>query len=463
MRPPSWWLLALLLTGLLVRAVPLFLPTYIDPDHFYHERIAQAVVNQQGTPSWDALSYGGRPQTYYPFYHVLLAVPSFLLGVDLRSAYALSSLLLGLAGMLAFYSLAKNLLGEKTALASLLFFAVTPLAFVRATAFSRPDGFALSLLALLALFIYKRKLLSVALLGLSLALADLPGAVFGAGLFAVWAFLGRGKKLARNAALVGVSFLVLGLLYYLFLPWASFQLSSVTLSSEEVSSLNVLSIFGFGGAAWLFVALGLWELRRSFSRFPAWLWAWLLLGVLALAVAIRNLSFAALPVCLFAGAGLFEAARKTKQYSKWLVALVIVALSIQATLYYATLDPLASPGFMDSLHWARANTAENSTFLSLWDRGHVITGVAGRRVVMDGYFEFAPQADERYSDIISFFHGGEANARRIMQKWNATHVLLDSRMPALFPSSNLSNRIRGWSSFENLFDNGVVQIYRLRS
>jgi 4-amino-4-deoxy-L-arabinose transferase-like glycosyltransferase len=457
------WLLALLLAALAVRAVPLFYYGYIDPDHYYHERLSRQFVAEEGVPLWDEVSYGGRPYTYYPLYHELLALPTILFGLDAQAAYAVASLLFALAGLFAAYALVRGVAGERVALAALLVLALSPLAFVRTTVFSRPDGLAFALLALLALAVQRGRLGALLWLGAGLALADLPGALFGLGVFGAWALLATRRREESRFAFGAALFLLISLVYYASLPWERFQVTQVHFSSEELRGLDLLSMFAFGGVAWLFAALGVRAARReSWARAPAWAWAWLALGVLAIAAAIRNLAFVALPAALFAGLGVAQALDKTRPYGRWVAAMVVAGLLVQGVVYYDSLKPVATPELEAALRWARVGTLRSSVFLSLWDRGHLITGVADRPVVMDGYFEFAPQVDERHAGVVAFFFGDERTAVSVMRRWRASYVLVDDRMSELLPGSTALRQLDGWNSFVKAYENGRARVYWLR-
>lgn len=456
------WFWLLVLVGLLVRAVPLFFE-YADPDHYYHQRMAEQFVQEQQVPVWDALSYSGRPYTYYPLYHQLLALPILLLGVDARTAYALTSLAFALVGLCAVYLLGARLFNPSVGLGTLAFLALTPLAFARTTVFSRPDGIALSLMALLVWLVLERRWLLIALVSLALAWVSLPYAVFAALVCALWALTSTQSQQAQ-LALTAFLFLVISLVYYASLPWPLFQFSSVPQTSEELKSLDLFSTFVFGGTLWVFAFLGVWKLHRTGKRLPIGLWVWVGLGLLSLALAIRNLSLAAVPLALLAGFGFHTALEKTKPYHFWLVGMVVVALLLQDGLYYQTFFEDQQVGSLTpALIWARQNTPPEAVFLSLWDRGHSIAGVARRKVVMDGYFEFAPQVEARHRDVMSVFYGSEGNARSVFKRWGVTHLLVDKKMSRVIPDSPVLNQTNLWPPVLDLaHDDGSARIYRVR-
>jgi asparagine N-glycosylation enzyme membrane subunit Stt3 len=422
----------ILLVAVLCRLLPLFLESFPDPDDYYHLRLATMFYNQ-GWVTWDPLSYGGRPYTYYPLYHLSIAQTAHLLATTPEISYAILGVFSGVLAVLAVFALAlkafdspwlKRELGPYawwTPYFAALLVAVTPGSVVRSSAFARPDSFAIAGAALGVLLLLEweerggwLRLAGVACLILVLSLLELPTALVVGFLLGVAALsqivCGGGLPPLRKvipfflAAAAGLA--ASWILYYHALPFSTY-LSTAPLNSSELVPFAFPTILYFGSIALLLSLLGLWWLysRKGFVEFP-WLAGWTLACLVFVLAGSRNFVFLVPPMALVAALGLGVCLKFAGKYSGAILVYSLCVCGVLLAAYLFSQWGQYTPADLAVASFLSTPQAGPAGLLaSAWDRGHMLAFVTGRPVYVDGYFEFSPQAQFRIDLVTACLSG----------------------------------------------------------
>lgn len=441
-----------LVAGVAIRLVPFSLPSFTDPDHYYHLRISEAIVSQNSFPQYDPLSYQGRPHTYYPMFHVMSSSTALLTGLPAFYAYAGISVLVALAGLLAVFVLAKKIFGEDAAVYSLIFAAVLPASLIRSAGMSRPDSLSLLLLPLLAIALLEDRRWLVALLAFFLPLLHPLTALFVSAL--VIAEIAAGLSLGQNRLKHALWFfipLLAASAYYLRFPLGRLSAATTFLTSSEMQAFNLDFAMAALGVAWLFILFAV--LRQEKTVAPRFLWLWLFGSSALMLLASRNAVFAAAPASVLAAAGLRHALAKNVLRPAVFL-LFALGLSFSAILFLADLGPQYSKQTVSAARWL----GENNAVVSYWDKGHLLT-YYGLPVFMDGYFEFAPQLDERQSLSMRFFRLPSEHYSAQLREKGVGFVFVDEKMRKDVPF--FGGFAESSPEISRVFDSGGAQIYSL--
>lgn len=474
-----------LVVAVALRAFPSAFGGFADPDHYYHLRQIEFVASNGALPAFDALSDGGRQYTYYPLLHLAGGTLATLLGISGAEAYALLSLMAGALCVLSVFVVARRAL----ALAGLepdyaafgaLFAACTPAFFLRQGIYGRPDAFAAGLLALCLIAVAERRIFLAAVLGAATALLHpysfaVICALALAGLCAdgaaAMAFRTRPRFAGKKAVVALAAFAAAGAVaaaYYLGLPLSELGIRAATFrTSSEMQSPDAVGVIQLFGATLVFAGVCALELFLDKKRTAgvAWLFGIALCSAPLLLLAQRNYVFAAVPLAVLACVGIAFAVRRSGEYAKWLWPMIGVAvlaasysaLNVQGRQYSS--EQVAGFSYMQPL--------PSGAVAALWDRGHAITYLSQKPVVVDGYFEFAPQLDERVRDVAWIYLSNDTEKiSALSAKWGAEYVFFDKKTAIVYGGANASPFSSALSAkpekgFDKLFDSADAQVYRL--
>ncbi len=428
-----------LLAIVFLRVYPIFLPTYQDPDVYFHLRMTEQLIKNSRL-DFDALSDGGRAYTYYPLYHFAAAEISELAGTSPSSSLAALPILIAIAAILIIAEISKKMFGEAASLFALFFAVIMPAYLIRTAAYGRPDCFALLLIPLL--LFGNLRMVPIAAIALSLVhpiSALFAGVVLVAVLVVNFMFK---KKIDKRAVIYLVS-AAFAALYYLRYPLEKLRLAHTFTTSSEMQAPGIFLLMLIG----IVIVFALVGIMPAIKKRSSRLVVWFLAGLGAALYAIRGVIYFAPIVAVLGGAGLAVSVKKLKKLSlPFVVFVFVVAIILVSDFNYNNLGT-HSIRTEKALRWAEANTPRDSVFLSMWDRGHVITEVAKRKVVVDGYFEFVPDLDERVKDSFAFLNScNKTLEKKIVEKYKINYIFVD------------------WSSekcigFNRVYDNGKAKIY----
>ena len=381
------------------------IPGIIGFPTYYHQRIADYIIS--GTFSWyDPLSFGGRPYTYPPLFSFML-VGFSILGLELGGVIMMG--LLGGATAVVCFLIAREIIGKKNAfIAILLSSPAFIFLFSHLSTRSPPI-----LLGLLALYLGLKKK-SWWLVSLPLAFSYFfhieTGLIFSALLmFVNREYLDHAKSILVALLAAGVFYAPLFLAYGIPQPNAihtDYISRGYGLESFNLPYFSWETSFLENGPTYDNVALlvlvlsfaGFYFLRNRFLRI------WFALSFVLALASTRLLMYLVFPAAILATAGLYQVSKKSKKYGKFLLLAFLgysVIIGSWMALSFGTSWPTKSE--TEALLWIKNNTPDNVTVLSDWAHGHWITGIAYRRSFIDGYAEYAPQADKRVSELKEFY------------------------------------------------------------
>lgn len=383
-------LFLVLILALLLRIWPFWSPHLVgDADPYYHVRIAA------GGGAWDALSYGGRVQTYPPAFHWLLQSGHFVFG-DWFLAAKIIPVLLGLATVGLIYLLGKSIYGERTGLLAAAILATFPLHVQRTATFARPDCLLVFFFVLIPWLAYTKRWswLPFATAGMMLTSFGWP---YGLVIIAILLASMRLEKLEVKKAAIGIGAgLLLAAVYWIpfflknglpLLLWRASE-QAATRPDELVMALTFFAIV---------VAAGSQSVHAGKYFVP--LWAAFSAGTLVLG--IRMLVYLSVPLALCLGmlwdehlfrrwklADLGSLENVKENVVRVAVAAVIIAFFTASLAFISGFGPEASDGEFEAFYWVGENL-QGQMVASAWELGHYVT-YFGAKSLHDGYFEYAP-------------------------------------------------------------------------
>ncbi|MFH1256491.1 MAG: hypothetical protein V1494_04305 [Candidatus Diapherotrites archaeon] len=413
-------LLFIVLLAFLLRVNPLLTNSFPDPDNFFHARQSETIVNSQSVPIYDKLSMQGRYYSYAPLFHVIFAFLNLFSGLPIILLVQLFPAFYGAITALAIFIIARKFFGDKIALFSAFFIATMSFAVLRTAGNARPDGLALLVLPVVIYLLYTEKLFPALLLAMAQAVLHVPSSFYLFSFIIAWFLFFKIRRLnvkEKNfVALAAVIAIIVGLwLLSQHYPLTDY-LSTTSFQSSEMSAFSLLGILYFFTIAWPFIIIALFKLKENL-----FLKTWLVFSLAFGLVGTRLALFFALPAAIFAGFGLDFVAEKVKGREKFLVALLLL-LSV-AALFPAIYSPgnFVSTAQKSSLLWLNENTPADASIALVWDQGHPLTYFAQRKVVVDGYFEFAPGLEERNKSVFTMMQSSDCNTIiGEAQKWGAS-------------------------------------------
>ena len=389
-------LLAIFILAIFIRAFPLFIGSMTGPDPWFHARMTEMVVEGQAVPGFDSLSMQGRFYSYAPLFHTTIASFSILSGIEVINLTPILPAIYGaVAVLLAFAFTRRFFKSQSIALFASLAIALMPLHLMRTAAYARPDSLALLIVPAIIFLIYIKKFSPALLLTVALVLLHPLSSLYLFIFLIVWMIVARVKHLDfnfRKTLLIILICTIIWMLWLYSLPYSPLDyVSSVSLESSENVKPLLLSIFIFFTFSWIFLVLGL---VKSEARKKVFLLSWFFFSLLYAAFSSRLAIFLTMPVAIISAAGFGLAFEKTRSAFPVLLALLFVLGSMVAFSEVSNTRLFVSPSERAAMAWL-SNTPLDSVIFSSWDRGHPLTYLSRRQVVMDGYFEFAPGLSER--------------------------------------------------------------------
>ncbi|MCX6814436.1 MAG: hypothetical protein NTY20_02200 [Candidatus Aenigmarchaeota archaeon] len=376
------------------------IPGIIGFPTYYHQRIADYIIS--GTFSWyDPLSFGGRPYTYPPLFSFMLAGFS-VLGLEFGGVIMMG-LLGGLTAVTCFL-LARELIGKKNAVTVILLSSPAFIFLFSHLSTRSPP----ILLGLIAIYLGLKKK-SWWLISLPLAFSYFfhieTGLIFSALLMFV------NRDYLNHAKSVLLALLAAGVFYApLFMAYGIPQPNAI--HTDYISRGYGLESFNLPYFAWetgnnydnvalvvlAFSLIGFYFTKNSFLR------KWFLLSLILALASTRLLMYLVFPAAILAAAGIYHASKKYRKYGKLILGIFFaysIAIGFWMDISFATSYPVAKQ--TEALLWIKQNTPDNVTVLSDWAHGHWITGIAYRKSFVDGYAEYAPDADRRVAELKTFY------------------------------------------------------------
>jgi hypothetical protein len=368
------------------------------------------LFSRQGFATYDELSYGGRPFTYYPLGYFLAGIVTRIIPVE--TFFNFFPALSFSAYLLLIYRIHRKFSNPYSAMTIILLivtFAYGSFArfFIHQLAY---------VLALLCIYLALEKRYFLA--GVASGLTFLTHAESFLFLTIFFVALSIKEKKAIIAILIGA---ILAFPYYLYillkfnwyLPFLDPEYrwivgsywTDVKPSLENIIKLKYFVFLGFAGAIAFF--------RKKF--FPLLVF----LGSLYVFTGSRfinplGLIFFSIPAATF-----LSGVKMRKE--------LYLAVILYSVLYlgYAVSDPLQTSTdneLMETLKWIEKNTPENTTVVASLYEGHLITYYAKRKNFADGLFEFADLKRAKLSLLA--FNGNRTAMEEILKVVEKPRVFL---------------------------------------
>jgi len=406
-------LILIVLLAFILRIHPAFIGSIMGPDSYFHFRMAELIQETGWIPEYDELSDSGRYYSYLPILHISIAIFSMITTLPVPFAAQLLVAISGSIGVIVIYFIGKEFFNEKIALFAAFALALTGLHITRTGGMIRPDGLAMLVIPLVIYFVYTQKYKYAGILSVILALLSKISSLYLAGFLLFWTAVSKFYKKDVNRAAIMWIVVLMALTYFLWfisLPYSINEFfSNYSFSSAEMSYFSLLSILFYFSFPWFFAIVGIAKVRS-----PIFLKIWILYSVLFALPGVRLGLFVTMPVALFAGAGIYFIYERISPYRKVFFAFVLILAFIVSANELRTDKPYMTFEEQNAVMWIEENTPDDAIIAARWDRGHPITYLADRKVVMDGYFEFAPDLEKRYNSINTLI--SSSNCRKIQRE-----------------------------------------------
>jgi hypothetical protein len=374
---------------------------------YYHSRFAEYIENNFKIPTNDPLI--DRAYTYNP-YHFILAAVSYAVGVDFASKAI--PIILGILSMTLFYRIMENLkLIEKKRFFICLILALSPI-FIYT--FSTSSQFAIIIfLNLLGFYLFIKKQKIFTFLSL-FVFASIPFFNFFNALvtfmllftYTIIKDVDRGKFYLVSTGIVLKTLIYHLYIFYKFGLPQSLHITTNNLVQSLISDLG--ANIGFSFFTILLAIVGListWKKRKEFYY----------IYILAIALIISSFYFMDSAniylnfiIIIMAGYGFFSLIDKKweikliKNASLLLIICGIVFSMMTYIIRFSSMQPY--PEEVESLFWLKQNSGESDKVLSHYSNGFWIEYFADRPVLLDAYFDYIPDLEQKYTDSNTIFH-----------------------------------------------------------
>ncbi len=415
--------------ALLLLSVPLFFrnPTqpfyFTDPESYYHLHLADLIRTTTFFPTFDPLSYGGRPIVMERGMSILLALvpPSLLPYLPL------------LLGILTLFLFGK-LLSHQTPqirITSIFFVLLSPTYLYLFSSLHRLSA-ALPLL-LLTLFSYTHYKTSrtFLLLAFTTLFSTLAGLLFV--LYIFFLYLHKKTSLRYIRSLLPAFLLPCLFHYGHLLPYGIPPL--VSFPSHGFSFFLTSLFSGFGGQHGLHPFLFILGIFGIFFHYRQ-RYHYLLVYPCALALFFLVifypplLFFAMFPLAFLAAVSSTTYIHKEwrSSYLKHFILLtLLIGILVPSLFYFSTIDRLLpDQAYSNAFTWLR-DQPNNGVVFSHYDNGYYITA-AQKTSVIDPGFLYAPDLPTRREDSMHLFHDLTLyQSYPYLVKYNIRYILLDTK------------------------------------
>ncbi len=410
------------LTIIIILSIWLFaIPTILRPidqgiigfPTYYHERIAQDILDSGSLVSYDSLSFGGRPYLYPPAFSLTLAGFAAIFGM--YSASVLMMALFGAAAVALTYLIITEMFHDYKAsrLAAFLVALIPATIFAFTHLCSRAPPIALGLAAIYLLIKEdNHPFISMILIGIS-SLFHLETALIFAVLTIpflkqIWV-----KTENKNRVIYPVLAAVI-IICAFYIPYFvqngfieynaihndyrslsySMQSSGIQEYFVELSQYANITII----AAFFAIIGFIFAPKMKYVNYVRF---WLVFIFTLTLIFERFLIYMPVPLVIMAVLGISVIYNKIpKKVFYVLIAIILVWSVAGAAIKLNTMqNEYPSVEHYKAMTWIKQNTPENSVVVADWSYGHWIAGIAERKNFMDGYAEYAPQANERHAQL----------------------------------------------------------------
>lgn len=394
---PLLVILLLFLLAVVVRSVPLQFEGSFDPDSHFHARLSNDIARTHEIPKWDALSLQGRVYSYPPVLHVLTGMLSLVSGQDSLIVLKFLGILIGALMVISVFLLAFSLSKSVSLSAWAGFFAsLSIMGIWRTSGFTRPDGLALMLIPfLLYLWMTQRSKLAT-FLSIGMVLLHPLSAVIYAATMGVYFLVSLVERKRVSfwipVALVGMLITFFLWVFSIGLPLSNYA-SHVSLEASELAKFWLLGLVLFFPLSWAFNFVGAWKAKLP-TVLIVWVALTLAIGSLGMRLAIYMIPFLGI-LGAYGVTHLIQTFRAQKIFLPALGIFVIILGMATVFLSMNGVGPYYTSAERVTIDHLAVHAVPGSSAMTIWDQGHVLAYYTNLPQVVDGYFEFAHELDER--------------------------------------------------------------------
>lgn len=467
---PRKTVIYLFIICLIVLSMPLFLrakfvdSNFIGEESYSNYRLAN-MIKDNGFVKYDELSYSGRDLRYEYGYVGLLSLSPRLLSWILP-------IIFGLISFVLFYNIVKKYDSDIALISSLLLI-FSPSFIYLFSVSTKYSGAVMFFLLGLYLYLkgrdYNKYLGYACFIAVSLFSIEAVFVLVLAGLF-----LAYGKKIEWKFYIISV-LLSFGLLYMQFgnLLFNFGLFFERYISFNFFASIGVLfsdlgGKYGFGLFLFLLSLIGIYSIGKDRYRYIIWFALYFALLVLSVYFNFLIL-FVNFILVIFASYGViyFIDMEWKSTVFRSVTILVIICGLLFSTLSFLNNVTEIEP----SLNYINAvgflNNTDKYVVFSEYTRG-VYINLAGNKNVADSNFLGAPNVVERLKDSDLLLHANKMpEARKILDKYNIKHVLVDKEMKSRLYASDESELLfllkYAISDFYKEYENDEVEIWGVYS
>lgn len=457
----------LLVLCLILLILPQYLRMQFNDGFFYggesysNLRTAKYINENNELPIEDSRSYGGRQfigEYGYPL----------LLSFNIEIMPKILPFLLGILSFILFYLILGKTKSEIRDIATLLFIISPSFLYLFNTLTKYSFVIFLILLGVYS-YLCKSKLLS------ALFFSIIGFFSFSASLFVLlfyFMFTLYKKEKWNNFIIVFAGFLIFFLLqfyriFYLGIPKNLFGFTSFNFGQIiNIMFSDFGSIFGISLFVFILGIIGVWASFRETLK--QYVYFFFIIAMFLLTFYFNSLVFAfvlIMPVFAAYGFNKLVNAEWKSEYFKYLVVLVLCCGFLFSTLAYINRvsDFTPSKSFGEGLNFLEKQEIDSDVF-SHYSRG-VYLSYAGKKNFMDSNFLYAPGLDYRTFDSERLLRAKDIKiAVALVNKYNIEYIWLDKELIDKLWSDDeieLLFLLRySPETFEKVFDNGDVEIYK---
>ena len=444
-------LILIFLVVLFARVYFAFQTPYLDNSGNLVKRYTEHIIEGGKPMFYDPLSYNGREVLYSPLWHYILAVFSLIFG---SAAFKLAPIIFSSFLIFVVYLLSKRIVdNDELALFIALMSGFIPVMFldtlISASIYSLVVP-VLFYLIYLFMDLDEKKIVSFVIFSFLLSLLHPVSILFSLGLLAYYILsssenlnIGNLKEEAMVFNLVSTFFIQFLIYKKAFLEYGISVIwhnvpSQILLDYFDFDLLGMMYrigaltlIFGLIGIIWGIVRKKDKVLLLSGFALATLILLWLrllepLIGMLFLSVALVVSSAFTLNVFLnYLG--------KTKlphyrlSFIVIILGLIVVSLAVPSFVYASrhVKENVPSPYEILVLEWIKESSLPDTTIVAPLGKGHIISGIAGKRTVLDDNFLLAPETSERYGDVVRLYETkSEVEALEIIAKYNIDYIFI---------------------------------------
>ena len=479
-RTILWGIFVFVLTIRLLFAFSLPNFTY---ESYFHLRQVEEIV-QTGFPQYqDALSYGGRTYIFLPLFHYVMALFTLLFPLSLV-AKIMPNVLLALLIPLAYLMSRQITKDEIAGLLSAFTIGFLPVIFVTNTFTPLTLFYPLLFLTMYAfLRIQEKRYLFLYITSFFLLALTSPAAflvMIGFGIYLLLSYTER--KVVQRAE---VELILFSLFLYVWIEFLFFKNSliqeGVLFIWQNIPASILINYFApvsistaVIGISIIPLITGLYVVYKSLFEWKSsalyflisivistTILAFLRLVETEIALALGGMAVSILFALFYEN--IITLMRKTKwshhssQVGVLLAVAVLVTTGIPAVVAVLHQE-MPTIEEMNAFQWLAENTPERTTIAAPLEEGHLVTGIAERKNIMDDNFALMDDVDKRFRDINYLFTTPfQTLAISIFDDYDVDYLILTPRAKKVFNVTVLP--YRGSTCFEKIYGLDNITIY----